>query len=61
MYTSVMSATFEAEKNRKAFLYTVIICGTLLLLALLISWTHQHTPPSIVEELIEINLGNNAE
>jgi len=61
MYTSIMSATFETEKNRKAFLYTAIICGTLLLLAFLISWTHQHTPPSIVQELIEINLGNNAE
>jgi len=56
-----MSASFEAEKNRKAFLYTAIICGVLLLLAFLISWTHQHTPSSVVEELIEINLGNNSE
>ena len=61
MYTSVMSASFETEKNRKAFIYTVIICGTLLLLAFLISWTHQHTQPLIVQDLIEINLGNNAE
>jgi hypothetical protein len=60
-YTPTMSATFEAEKNRKAFLYTAIICDVLLLLAFLITWTHQHTPSSIVEELIEINLGNNAE
>lgn len=56
-----MSATFETEKNRKAFIYTAIICGTLLLLAFLISWTHQHTPPPAIQDLIEINLGNNSE
>ena len=56
-----MTASFEAEKNRKALIYTVIICGTLLLLAFLISWTHTHTQPLITEDLIEINLGNNAE
>lgn len=56
-----MSATFETEKNRKAFIYTAIICGTLLLLAFLISWTHQHTPPPALQDLIEINLGNNSE
>ncbi|MBU9937489.1 MAG: hypothetical protein KTQ13_12610 [Ferruginibacter sp.] len=61
MYTSFMSATFETEKNRKALIYTVIICGSLLLLAFLISWTHQHTPPPVLQDLIEINLGNNAE
>lgn len=61
MYTSFMSATFETEKNRKAFIYTAIICGALLLLAFLISWTHQHTPPPAIEDLIEINLGNNSE
>ncbi|HMU09869.1 MAG TPA: cell envelope integrity protein TolA [Ferruginibacter sp.] len=56
-----MSATFETEKNRKAFIYTAIICGALLLLAFLISWTHQHTPPPALQDLIEINLGNNSE
>lgn len=61
MYISTMSAAFETEKNRKAFLYTVAICGALLLIAFLVSWTHQpvHSPP--VTELIEINLGNNSE
>lgn len=50
---------FEAQKNKKAFLYTVIICGTLLLMFILISW--KTMPPSIpvVQDLIEINLGNN--
>lgn len=56
-----MSATFESEKNRKAFTYTAIICAVLLLLALLISWKLPETPPPIVQELIEINLGNNDE
>jgi hypothetical protein len=50
---------FETQKNKKAFLYTVIICGTLLLMFILISW--KTMPPSIpvVQDLIEINLGNN--
>lgn len=50
---------FESQKNKKAFLYTAIICGILLLLFILISW--KVMPPSIpvVQDLIEINLGNN--
>lgn len=49
------------KQNRKAFMYTAIICGTLLLLFILISW--KVMPPSIpiVQDLIEINLGNNEE
>ena len=56
-----MSATFESEKNRKAFIYTSIICITLLLLFILISW--KVMPPSlpVVQDLMEINLGNNEE
>lgn len=50
---------FESQKNRKAFLYTAVICGTLLLLFILISW--KVMPPSIplVQDMMEINLGNN--
>lgn len=50
---------FESEKNRKALLYTAIICGTLLLLFILVSW--KIMPPSVpvVQDLIEVNLGNN--
>lgn len=57
--TSAATIEFESEKNRKAFLYTLAICGTLLLLFILISW--KVMPPSIpvVQDLIEINLGNN--
>jgi hypothetical protein len=56
-----MTTTFEKEKNRKAFLYTVIICALLLLMFFLISW--KVGPPSspVVQDLMEINLGNNEE
>lgn len=56
-----MSATFEAEKNRKAGLYTALICGTILMIALLVSWKNSPPPPKIAEEFIEINLGNDIE
>jgi hypothetical protein len=60
-YSKSMQATFETEKNRKSFLYTVIICGTLLLLAFWITWPIIAPTPPIVQDLIEINLGNNDE
>ena len=56
-----MSATFESEKNRKAFIYTTIICGAILLIALLVSWKLPQHPPQILQDLIEINLGNDDE
>ena len=59
--TTIMSATFETEKNRKAFVYTAIICGAILLIALLVSWKLPEHPPMILQDLIEINIGNNAE
>ncbi len=49
---------FESRKNRKAVLYTLIICGTLFLLLFLISWTLPFNPPAPVEEGLEVNLGN---
>jgi hypothetical protein len=58
---TTMSATFEAEKNRKAGIYTAVICGAILLIALLVSWKHGDHPPKIAEEFIEINLGNDVE
>jgi hypothetical protein len=59
--TTTMSATFEAEKNRKAFIYTGLICGAILLIAFLVSWKNTPPPKKITEELIEINLGNDIE
>ena len=52
---------FEVEKNRKAFIYTVIICGILLLLSILISWKNAPVPTPVPEELYELNLGNDME
>ena len=59
--TTFMSATFETEKNRKAAIYTALICGAILLIALLVSWKPVTHPPKLVEEFIEINLGNDIE
>jgi hypothetical protein len=59
--TIIMSATFETEKNRKATIYTALICGAILLIALLVSWKPVLHPPKIAEEFIEINLGNDIE
>lgn len=60
-YSLTMQSTFETEKNRKAFLYTVIICGILLLLAFLITWPIIPPTQILTQDLIEINLGNNEE
>lgn len=56
-----MQATFEAEKNKKAFAYTIIICSVLLLLAFIITWPILQPPPPLSQELWELNLGNNEE
>jgi hypothetical protein len=56
-----MTSTFESEKNRKAFTYTVIICVVLLLLFILIRWKQEPVSIPVVQDLIEINLGNNEE
>lgn len=60
-HLTIMSETFESEKNKKAFIYTSLICGALLLLAILISWRLPQNPPPVLQDLIEINLGNNNE
>ncbi len=49
---------FEVRKNRKAALYTLMICGILVLLLLLVSWNLPFNPPTPVEEGLEVNLGN---
>ncbi len=54
-----MTAEFEIEKNRKAFIYTVFICIGLLLLFFIIRWKTIPPPEPIIQDLMEINLGNN--
>jgi len=49
---------FNARKNRKAGFYTLLICGVLLTMLLLISWNLPFNPPMPVEEGLEVNLGN---
>jgi hypothetical protein len=56
--THTMTETFEAEKNRKAFTYTAIICGTILLLFIIIKWKVEPVSVPIIQDLIEIKLGN---
>jgi len=57
-YANTMSASFELEKNRKAFLYTALIIAVLLLIAIFFKWQLPQNPTEIAEDLIEINLGN---
>ena len=56
-----MTTSFEKEKNRKAFVYTLSICGILLLMFILISWKVAPPAVPVVQDLLEINLGNNEE
>src|ERR1700753_864959 len=53
-----MSDNFESEKNLKASGYTAVVVTVLLLLLIYVSWTEPVTPPPVVEEGIEVNLGN---
>jgi outer membrane biosynthesis protein TonB len=56
-----MTDSFEIRKNTKAFTYTVIICVSFLLIAILYTWPLQVTPTPVAQDLIEINLGNEQE
>jgi hypothetical protein len=53
-----MADHFESQKNWKAFGYTAVICAALLCLFFIISWIHPVELPPVVEEGIEVNLGN---
>ncbi len=49
---------FESAKNLKAGTYTLVICVCLALLFFFVKWTTPGFPPPMVEEGIEVNLGN---
>ncbi|MBC7627953.1 hypothetical protein, partial [Ferruginibacter sp.] len=56
-----MANNFDKERHKKALTYTAIICGALLLMFIFISWTVLPPSPPVVQDLMEINLGNNDE
>jgi len=51
----------DIERRKKALLYTLLICGSLLIMFFLISWKNMPPAPPLPEQLIEVNLGNNDE
>ncbi|HMH21574.1 MAG TPA: hypothetical protein VK563_07355 [Puia sp.] len=53
-----MADNFESQKNWKASSYTALICGLLLILLIYVSWTLPVQVPPVVEDGIEVNLGN---
>lgn len=56
-----MATNIDQERHKKALTYTVIICGALLLMFIFISWTVLPPAPAVVQDLMEINLGNKDE
>ena len=61
MGSTAINHSFEAEKNRKALLYTACIVGAFLILALFYTWPLQIPPIPLVQDLIDENLGNEQE
>ncbi|MEO7961485.1 MAG: hypothetical protein ABIR19_08055 [Ginsengibacter sp.] len=61
MEITAIDHSFESEKNRKAFFYTAGICGLFLLIAILYTWPLQVPPIPEVQDLIDVNLGNDFE
>ena len=59
--TLSMSDAFEAEKNKRAAAYTAIIMSCFILLAVFVSWELPTIQPPPMQDLIEINLGNDIE
>lgn len=49
---------FESKKNLEAGLYTAIVCGLILAISMLLSWSMPLPPDPLVDEGIEVNLGN---
>lgn len=53
-----MTDNFESQKNFRASVYTAIICALIVALLLLMSWTLPVIQAPVVDEGIEVNLGN---
>lgn len=52
---------FESQKNAKAGTITGIVCGTILFLSFIISWTPPMPEQPVPEDGMEVNLGNSDE
>ncbi|MDB5246159.1 MAG: hypothetical protein JWQ40_553 [Segetibacter sp.] len=59
--SSTMSPAFEREKNIKAATYTSVICVLLFITFFFARWTLPQITPPVIEEGIEVNLGNSDE
>src|SRR5687768_13588934 len=57
----VMDANFESQKNVRAGSYTIFICVTLLLFFIFVKWSSPVPPAPVLDEGIEVNLGNSGE
>src|SRR5579871_2336376 len=53
-----MTDNFESQKNLRASVYTAIICVMIIALLLVVSWTLPVIQVPVVDEGIEVNLGN---
>jgi hypothetical protein len=53
-----MAPAFEKEKNIKAATYTSITCVLLFIIFFFLKWTLPEIAPPVMEEGIEVNLGN---
>lgn len=61
MSTTAINHSFEAEKNRKALMYTTGIVGIFLIIAIFYTWPLLIPPTPPVQDLIDVNLGNEQE
>lgn len=61
MESALIDHSFESEKNRKAFFYTACICGMFLIIAIFYTWPLLIPPVPTVQDLIDVNLGNDFE
>lgn len=61
MNSQALQYPSESVKNRKAFLYTILVCGLFLILAIFYTWTLPIKAIPAVQDLIDVNLGNEME
>ena len=56
-----MYIVIQTEENKKALIYTTAICTILIILFILIRWNTNPPPELVIQDQIEINLGNEEE